>query len=176
MKMRFVPAALFALLLILANGKSVYGQYTQSGEILPRTIGLFGNFYSVFQGNSPLIHPDGDKEDIYPFYQYLEFNGASPAHGISFNTFLRGREILGGEDESFDVYNAFVEYSPSDVFELRLGRQIITESFNFFLLDGGLVRVRPFDGIELVAYGGYQDKDLYPDPEEPSESSAVFGF
>jgi hypothetical protein len=166
-------------LIITLNTVAVYGQSDSGqGEVfLPQTMGLYGNFYSVFQANSPLLRPDGTKKKIYPFYQYLDLNTVSPGGHVSFNTFLRGREIFNGEDRSFDVYNAFLQVNnTARSVELRLGRQIITESFNFFLLDGGLIRFRPADGIELVAYGGYQDKDAQPDPEEPLESSTVFGF
>ena len=166
-------------LIVTLNTVAVYGQrYGGQGEvILPQTMGLYGNFYSVFQANSPLIRPDGEKKKIYPFYQYLEFNAVSADGNVSFNTFSRGREILNGEDRSFDVYNAFIQFNnTARSFELRLGRQIITESFNFFLLDGGFIRFRPIDGLQLVAYGGYQDKDAQPDPEEPLGSSTVFGF
>jgi hypothetical protein len=173
-----IAATFFAYISISINGVTVYGQVYGQGEVfLPQSLGFFGNFYSVFQAPSPLLRPDGTKKNIYPFYQYLEFNTVSPDGRVSFNTFLRGREIFNGEDYSFDVYNAFFQFNnTSRSLELRLGRQIITESFNFFLLDGGLVRYRPVDGIELVAYGGYQDKDIQPEPEEPLESSTVFGF
>jgi len=177
-KRAFVIAKIFIFLLICINGKPVHGQSnTQSEVILPQTMGFFGNFYSVFQANSPLIRPDGDKKKIYPLYQYMELSTVSPDGHVSFNTFLRGREIFNGEDRTFDIYNAFFQFNnTARSFELRLGRQIITESFNFFLLDGGLVRFTPVEGIELVAYGGYQDKDAQPDPEEPLKSSTVFGF
>jgi hypothetical protein len=123
-----------------------------------------------------VLRPDGSIRRVYPFYQYLELNAASPEHHIFFNTFLRGREVLNGEEESFDVYNAFIQFNnASNAFEIRVGRQVITESTNFYLLDGGLVRVRPVDGVELVAYGGYQDKDIQPEPEQPLNSFGLFG-
>ena len=39
-----------------------------------------------------------------------------------------------------------------------------------------MVSFKPVDGIELVAYGGYQDKDLQPEPERPSKSFAAAGI
>ncbi|HXG30843.1 MAG TPA: hypothetical protein VNK81_04290 [Thermodesulfobacteriota bacterium] len=178
MKRTFAIAKILILLSVCMNAESSYGESGgQSEVILPSTMGFFGNFYSVFQANSPLIRPDGDEKKVYPLYQYMEVSGVSPDGRVSFNGFFRGREVFNGEDRTFDVYNAFFQFNnTSRSFELRLGRQIITESFNFFLLDGGLVRFTPVEGIELVAYGGYQDKDAQPDPEEPLESSTVFGF
>ncbi len=178
MRKTLIATTLFACLSISLSGISAYGQgYGQGQVFFPQTLGLYGNFYTVFQANSPLLRPDGSEKKIYPFYQYLTFNTVSPDGRVSFNTFLRGREIFNGEDYSFDVYNAFFQFNnTSRSLEVRLGRQIVTESFNFFLLDGGLVRYRPVDGIELVAYAGYQDKDIQPEPEEPLESSTVFGF
>lgn len=153
------------------------GGYGQEEVILPQTVGVFGEFYPVFQGNAPILVPDGRKKKIHPFYQYLELNAGSPKDGVFFNTFLRGREVLGGEDRTFDVYNAFFEFTNrARTFEIRLGRQLVVESTNLFLLDGGLVRISPIDGIRLVAYGGYQDRDSQPDPEEPLKSFSVFGF
>jgi len=174
---KLLEAALPVLLLVCVQEKLAYSQYTQGETILPRTVGVSGNFFPLFQANTPVIRPDGSIKRVDPFYQYLELSVASPEHNISFNTFLRGREVLNGEEESFDVYNAFVQYSAiSNAFEIRLGRQIITESTNFYLLDGGLVRIRPVDGIQLVAYGGYQDKDIQPEPEQPLESFGLFGI
>lgn len=159
--------------------KGVYSQelYSQEATTLPQSVGVFGNFYPIFQANSPLIRPDGSKKKIDPFYQYFELNAASPENHISFNTFLRGREILNGDDRSFDVYNAFLEFNNTNrTYDVRIGRQIITEGTNFVLLDGGLVRVRPIDGLQVVAYGGYQDRDAQPNPEEPQKSFSAFGI
>lgn len=144
--------------------------------LIPISTGFYGNFYSVFQANSPLKTPRGDKKRLYPFYQYLELSAVSPKNNLSFNTFLRAREILNGEDRTFDVYNAYLEYNNVDTgFYMRLGRQVLTEGTNFALMDGGLVRIKAIDGVELVTYGGYQDRDAQPDPEEPIRSFGIFG-
>ncbi len=174
MKRAFLPAS-FIILIILLGERSGYGQEEM---VRPRSLGFFGNTLSLFQAPSPIrTPPDRSRKNLYPFYQYLELNASSPSSGLSFNTFMRYRDIFSGEDESFDVYNAFLQYSnKSNTFEVRLGRQIITESVTFFLLDGGLVRFKPVDGIELVAYGGYQDKDLQPEPERPFRSFAAAGI
>ncbi len=173
MKRALIPAS-FIILITLIGERSAFGQEEM---IRPRSLGFFGNTLSLFQAPSPILQPDRSKKNLYPFYQYLELNAASPANGLSFNTFMRYRDIFNGEDESFDVYNAFIQYSnKSNTFDVRLGRQIITESVTFFLLDGGSVSYKPVDGIELVAYGGYQDKDLQPEPERPSNSFAAAGI
>ncbi|MDA2919935.1 hypothetical protein MYX76_10650 [Desulfobacterota bacterium AH_259_B03_O07] len=165
---------LFIILLILLG---VGFAHSQVEIIRPRSIGFFGNTQTLFQAPSPILRPDRSKKNIYPFYQYFEFNAVSPEYNVSFNTFFRYREIFNGEDESFDVYNAFLQYNnSSETFEVRLGRQIIAESVIFFLLDGGLVRIKPIDGIQIVAYGGYQDKDLQPEPEQPLESFTAAGI
>jgi hypothetical protein len=162
------------ILIVLLGERSAFGQVEM---IRPRSLGFFGNALTLFQAPSPLLRPDRTRKNVYPFYQYLELNAASPSNGLSFNTFMRYRDIFNGEDESFDVYNAFIEYSnKSNSFEVRLGRQIITESVTFFLLDGGSVSFKPVDGIEVVAYGGYQDKDLQPEPERPLRSFAAAGI
>ncbi len=160
--------------------KGVYSQElnSQGQAILPQSVGVFGNFYPVFQGNSPVIvPPNGSTEKIYPSYQYVDLNAASPQDHITFNTFLRGREIINGSIEpesSFDVYNAFFQYTTKP-FDIRLGRQIITEGTNLYLLDGGLVRINPIDGLQLVAYGGYQNEDAQPYPEKPQTSFSLYG-
>jgi hypothetical protein len=162
------------ILIILLGERSAFGQVEM---IRPRSLGFFGNTLTLFQAPSPLLRPDRTRKNVYPFYQYLELNAASPSNGLSFNTFMRYRDIFNGEDESFDLYNAFIQYSnKSNTFEVRLGRQIITESVTFFLLDGGSVSFKPVNGIELVAYGGYQDKDLQPEPERPFRSFAAAGI
>jgi hypothetical protein len=162
------------ILIILLGERSAFGQVEM---IRPRSLGFFGNALTLFQAPTPLLRPDRTRKNVYPFYQYLELNAASPSNGLSFNTFMRYRDIFSGEDESYDLYNAFIQYSnKSNTFEVRLGRQIITESVTFFLLDGGSVSVKPVDGIEIVAYGGYQDKDLQPEPERPLRSFAAAGI
>jgi hypothetical protein len=162
------------ILIFLLGERSAFGQVEM---IRPRSLGFFGNTLTLFQAPSPLLRPDRTRKNVYPFYQYLELNAASPSNGLSFNTFMRYRDIFNGEDESFDLYNAFIQYSnKSNTFEVRLGRQIITESVTFFLLDGGSVSFKPVNGIELVAYGGYQDKDLQPEPERPFRSFAAAGI
>jgi hypothetical protein len=173
LKRAFLPASFMILVILLGERLG----YSQEEMIRPRSFGFFGNTLSLFQAPSPILQPDRSRKNLYPFYQYLELNAASPANNLSFNTFLRYRDIFNGEDESFDVYNAFIQYSnDSHTFETKLGRQIITESTTFFLLDGGSVSFKPVDGIELVAYGGYQDKDLQPEPERPSNSYTAAGF
>jgi len=165
------------LILLLVYTVSGYSQtYTYNDEIFPRTPGYYGNFYTIFQANSPLIRPDNSKEKVYPFYQYFELNFADPGNHVYFNNYMRGREILGGEDNSFDVYNTFLRYAPNQKYEVRLGRQVITESYNFFILDGGVVKYRPVKGIELITYGGYQYKNIQPEPEEPQDNTSVYGI
>lgn len=180
MHVKLLGTTLLAIALVCIQGKGVYGQDPNSPGvmILPQGVGVSGNFYPVFQGNSPVIvPPNGSTEKIYPFYQYFDLNASSPENHLSFNTFLRGREILNGTIEpenSFDVYNAFLQYS-SKAIDVRLGRQIITESTNLYLLDGGLVRINPIDGLQLVAYGGYDNEDAQPYPEKPQTSFSLYG-
>ena len=91
-------------------------------------------------------------------------------------TFLRAREVANGDDATLDVYNANLEYrSTAAALQVRAGRQILTEGTNFILMDGAFVRAKPLEGIDLVAYGGYQDADLQPYPEKPERSFGVFG-
>ena len=42
-------------------------------------------------------------------------------------------------------------------------------------MDGALVRAKPMAGLDLVAYGGYQDADLQPYPEKPDRSFGTYG-
>ena len=162
------------LLLSATGGVAAYGQ----AEIIrPRSLGLYGNAFMLFQAPTPLLNADGDKKDVYPFYQYLDLSTVSPDHNVYFNTFLRGREIFNGDQESLDVYNAFVDISNTPgTYEVRLGRQAMTEGVNFVLMDGALVRVKPMKGLEITAYGGYQENDLQPEPERPGDSYGIFGI
>jgi hypothetical protein len=173
-KRAFLPASFIILITLLVEGQA----YGQEEMVRPRSLGFFGNNLTLFQAPSPIrTSADRSRKNLYPFYKYLELNAASPSHNVSFNTFLRYRDIWNGQDTSFDVYNAFLQFSNnSHTLEARLGRQIITESVTFFLLDGGSVSFKPVDGIELVGYGGYQDQDLQPEPERPSNSFTAAGI
>lgn len=162
------------LLLSATGGVAAYGQ---TEIIRPRSLGLYGNAFMLFQAPTPLRNADGDKKYVYPFYQYLDLSTASPNQNVYFNTFLRGREIFNGDQESLDVYNAFVEISNTPgTYEVRLGRQAVTEGVNFVLMDGALVKVKPLKGLEITAYGGYQENDLQPEPERPGDSFGIFGI
>jgi hypothetical protein len=150
--------------------------YCEPLPLVPVSPSLYGNVFTTFQANTPLKRPRGDKQHRYPFYQYVDLSAASPEHNLSINTFLRGREIGNGDDASFDVYNAHLDYRSTDQkLQVRLGRQILTEGLNYTLMDGGLARVRPGEGLELVAYAGHQDVDLEPQPDRPDRSFTIFG-
>lgn len=144
--------------------------------LVPVSPALYGNVFTTFQANTPLKRPLGDKQHRYPFYQYVDLSAASPEQNLSINTFLRGREIGNGDDASFDVYNAHLDYRSTDQkVQVRVGRQILTEGVNYTLMDGGLARFRPAAGTELVTYAGYQDADLQPEPDRRARSFAIFG-
>lgn len=167
---------LVASLLVISDSL-VIAQEESEDFIEPQTIGIYGNTTSLFQAPSSILLPDRTEKDIYPFYQYLDLNVSSPRHNIFSSTYLRGRNIFEGEEESLDVYNAFIDFSNNKkTIDVRLGRQVISESVNYILLDGGLLRFRPMSGIELIAYGGYQYKDIQPEPEQPEKSFGVYGF
>ena len=138
--------------------------------------GFYGNVYTAFQANTPLRRPIDDDKKVYPFYQYLDSAAFSPAHNLSMSTFVRAREVANGDDATLDVYNANLEYRSTGArCRCGPGRQILTEGTNFILMDGALLRAKPLDGIDLVAYGGYQDADLQPYPERPDRSFGIFG-
>lgn len=169
---------IFVAFLIFISASIAASQEEQPVDsIEPRTVGIYGNTTTLFQAPSPILLPDRSKENVYPFYQYLDLNVASPKHNVFFNTYLRGREIFDGEEESLDVYNASVDFSNTKkTINLRLGRQVLTESVNYILLDGGLLRIKPVKGLELIAYGGYQYKDIQPEPEQPADNFGVYGL
>jgi hypothetical protein len=142
----------------------------------PTANGFYGNVYTAFQANTPLRRPFDDDKKVYPFYQYLDVRGFSPAHNLSMSTFVRAREVANGDDATLDVYNANLEYRGlGGALQVRAGRQILTEGTNFVLMDGAMVRAKPMDGVDVVAYGGYQDADLQPYPEKPERSFGTFG-
>ena len=167
---------LVALLLVISDSQA-NAQEEPEDFIEPQTVGVYGSTTSLFQAPSPILLPDRREKDIYPFYQYLDLNVASPRHNIFSSTYLRGRNIFEGEEESLDVYNAFIDFSNfKKTIDVRLGRQVIAESVNYILLDGALLRIKPFTGLELIAYGGYQYKDIQPEPEQPEKSFGLYGF
>lgn len=145
----------------------------------PSASGFYGNVYTAFQANTPLRRPFDDDKKVFPFYQYLDVRGYDPAHGLSSSTFVRAREVANGDDATLDVYNASLEYrglgDAGDALQVRAGRQVLTEGTNFILMDGAQVRAKPMAGLDLVAYGGYQNADLQPYPEKPERSFGVFG-
>lgn len=142
----------------------------------PPASGLYGNVYTSFQANTPLRRPFDDDKKVYPFYQYLDAHGFDPAHGLSMSTFLRTREVANGDGATLDVYNANLEYRGlADALQVRAGRQVLTEGTNFVLMDGAFVRAKPMAGVDVVAYGGYQDSDLQPYPEKPDRSFGTYG-
>jgi len=172
--LNFFVITLFIFLLNIDNSITEENNY----EIIkPETVGIYGNTKSLFQAPSPILQPDRSEKDIYPFYQYLDLNISNPRRNFFSSTYLRGRKIFNGDEESLDVYNAYLDFSNlNNMFDVRLGRQVITESVNYILMDGAKVRARPVEGIELIAFGGYQYKDIQPDPERPDESFGLYGF
>lgn len=172
--LNFFVITLFIFLFNIDNSITEENNY----EIIkPETVGIYGNTKSLFQAPSPILLPDRSEKDIYPFYQYLDLNISNPRRNFFSSTYLRGRKIFNGDEESLDVYNAYLDFSNlNNMFDVRLGRQVITESVNYILMDGAKVRARPVEGIELIAFGGYQYKDLQPDPERPDESFGLYGF
>lgn len=148
----------------------------QTPPFTPVSTGLYGNAYTTFQANTPLKRPGGDTRYVSPFYQYLDVSAVDPKHNLSLNGFLRAHEVANGDVATFDVYNGYVDYqSTAKTFQVRAGRQILTEGTNFTLLDGAVIKGKPTDGVELVAYGGYQHDDLQPYPERPDDSYGIFG-
>ncbi|MEB2286194.1 MAG: hypothetical protein B6D46_00070 [Polyangiaceae bacterium UTPRO1] len=145
----------------------------------PAASGFYGNVYTAFQANTPLRRPFDDDKKVFPFYQYLDVHGYDPAHGLSSSAFVRAREVANGDDVTLDVYNANLEYrglgDAGDALQVRAGRQVLAEGTNFLLMDGAYVRAKPLRGLDVVAYGGYQDADLQPYPEKPERSFGVFG-
>src|SRR5258705_4533960 len=108
-----------------------------AATIVPLAPSAYGSVFTTFQANTPLIRPNGDKEHRYPFYQYMDLSIASPEQHLTINTFLRARAIGNGDEASFDVYNAQIDYRrPDQKVEFRLGRQILTEGVNYTLMDG----------------------------------------
>jgi opacity protein-like surface antigen len=144
--------------------------------LVPVSPSAYGSVFTTFQANTPLIRPSGDKQHRYPFYQYMDLSVASPEQHLSINTFLRARAIGNGDEASFDVYNAQIDYRrPDQKMEFRIGRQILSEGVNYTLMDGALGRVRPVEGVDLVAYAGRNEDDLQPKPDHPGDSYAIFG-
>src|SRR5689334_8087821 len=145
--------------------------------LVPLAPSAYGSVFTTFQANTPLIRPSGDRQHRYPFYQYMDLSVASPEQHLSINTFLRARAVGNGDEASFDVYNAQIDYRRPDqmVQEVRLGRQILTEGVNYTLMDGALGRVRPMDGVDLVAYAGRNEEELQPKPDHPGDSYTIFG-
>ena len=173
----FTPVCFFILILLSFGTDNSICEEDTYDLLKPPTVGIYGNTRSLFQAPSNILLPDRSEDQIYPFYQYLDLNISNPRHNFFSSTYLRGRKIFDGDEESLDVYNAFVEINNiSTMFDVRLGRQVITESVNYVLLDGAKVRIRPVHGIELVAYGGYQYNEIQPEPERPADSFGLYGF
>jgi hypothetical protein len=148
----------------------------QTGRWVPSSSGFYGNVYTAFQANTPLRRPFDDDKKVYPFYQYLDVRGFSPKHNLSMSTFVRAREVANGDDATVDVYNANLEYRGlGGALQVRAGRQVLTEGTNFILMDGATLRAKPMEGVDVVAYGGYQDEDLQPYPERPERSFGTYG-
>jgi hypothetical protein len=165
--------ALVGTLALMLVGRSAP---CEPGRWTPVSNGFYGNVYTAFQANTPLRRPSDDDKKVYPFYQYLDLQGFSPAHNLRMSTFVRAREVANGDDATLDVYNANLEYrSTAGAMQIRAGRQILTEGTNFVLMDGALLRAKLLEGIDFVGYGGYQDADLQPYPEKPDRSFGVFG-
>jgi len=169
-----MPTSAIVFLLLIWGGVAAQAQQE---TLRPSTVGVYGNTTSLFQAPSPLLNAFRDKKFIYPFYQYADLSIVSPQHNFSSNSYLRYRKIFNGEEQSLDVYNAYLDFSnEANTYKMRVGRLINTESVNYVLMDGALARIKPIDGIELIAYGGYQVKKLQPDPEEPTDSFGIYGI
>jgi hypothetical protein len=165
-------AGVVGLAVVLQTGRAS----AESTGWTPAASGFYGNVYTSFQANTPLRRPFDDDKKVYPFYQYLDVHGFDAAHGLSTSMFVRTREVANGDDATLDVYNANLEYRGlGDALQVRAGRQVLTEGTNFILMDGALVHAKPMAGLDLVAYGGYQDADLQPYPEKPDRSFGTYG-
>jgi hypothetical protein len=165
-----------AILLVLssAGGLAVMGQEEM---IRPRSLGLYGSASLLFQAPTPYLNADRNTNYVYPFYQYLDLSSAYPGHNVYFNTFMRGREVFNGDQDSLDVYNAFVDISNTPhTYEIRIGRQTMTEGMNYILMDGALARLKPISGLEITTYAGYQASDIQPQPERPTNNFGVYGI
>lgn len=169
-----IISTVIAFLLLILGGSAAYAQQE---TIRPRSLGVYGNTTTLFQAPTPILNAFRNKKYVYPFYQYGNLSIVSPSHNFSSNSYLRYRQVFNGDQESLDVYNTYLELSNSDNrYQITIGRMINTESVNYILMDGALARIKPIDGLELVAYGGYQFKDIQPDPEEPTDSFGTYGI
>jgi len=159
------------------------GHLQEGIRISPQSFGYYGNFYTIsqFLEEQDIFLFDGqdtfEGDNLFAFYQYFELAMAYPKYGVSFNTFLRYRDIFNGEAESFDVYNAYLQFKGvANLFDVRLGRQIIAESTDFILVDGGWLNFYPLDWLEFSVYGGVEpEEETHPEPEEPLERAGIIG-
>ncbi len=173
---------LLVLTILLLWEKAGHLQEEIETRISPQSFGYYGNFYTIsqlleeqdiflFEGQDTF---EGNR--LFAFYQYFELAMAYPKYGVSFNTFLRYRDIFNGEEESFDVYNAYLQFKGvANLFDIRLGRQIITESNDFILMDGGWLNFYPLDWLEFIVYGGVEPEKTHPEPSQPFERAGIIG-
>ena len=180
--MNRTPIKIFLLAFTILLLWEKAGHLQEGISISPQSFGYYGNFYTISQfleeqdiflfGGQDTFEGD----NLFAFYQYFELAMAYPKYGVSFNTFLRYRDIFNGEAESFDVYNAYLQFKGvANLFDIRLGRQIIAESTDLILVDGGWLNFHPLDWLEFTVYGGVEPEETHPEPEEPLERAGIIG-
>ncbi|MBR9977674.1 MAG: hypothetical protein KFH87_06250 [Bacteroidetes bacterium] len=99
---------------------------------------------------------DGGSTSHLRAYEHVQLNMGMD--NISFHTSLQGFTDLGDGidgDPGLRVYNAYFRIKNLfDVADVRLGRQALFAGVSYGTIDGAQVRVRPTDGVEVMAYGG----------------------
>lgn len=87
-------------------------------------------------------------------------------NNIAFHTYMQGSTDLSSPlksdssgindlDPRLRLFNAYFEWKNiGDMIDIRLGRQSVYAGANYGSFDGGLLKVRPSDGVQVLAYGG----------------------
>jgi hypothetical protein len=77
---------------------------------------------------------------------------------IALHTYFQGSNDFSNtmeNDPEFRLFNIYLNMkNVVNLFDLKLGRQMIFGGVNYGSIDGGALRLRPTDGVEVMAYGG----------------------
>jgi hypothetical protein len=117
---------------------------------------LNGRFVTSLYGWERADDATGASSQHLRGYETMQLNFGTD--DISFHTYMQGSTDFRNEmanDPALRLFNAYLHFKNiADLADVKLGRQAVFAGVNYGTIDGALVRVRPMNGMEVMAYGG----------------------
>ena len=110
----------------------------------------------------------GESASYMRAYENVQLNFGTG--DFSFHTYMQGSTGFGEEvegDPRYRLFNAYLRVKNiADMADVKIGRQPLFAGVSYGTIDGASVKVRPTDGVEVMAYAGgltrpWQDMEYY---------------